>query len=93
MKNLIKYGFIAVVICLSSCGKNPQVTAKIKMQKINGEWITKTYKLPRGFYLWISTNDYGGGYELKYRAPKDVWYNQAEYGRIRSGIIDYEICK
>ena len=90
MKNLIKYGFIAVVIGFTSCGtaEFKEVPTKIKMQKITGEWIERTYMLPNKAYFHIDT--YRGSYKLEYWVNPEKWYQRYERGVIRNGIIDYE---
>jgi len=89
MKNLIKY-FFAVVIGLTSCAppEHKEVPTKVKMQKINGEWIEETYTLPNNAHFRIDTHR--GSYTLRYFVRPEKWYQRYKTGTIRNGIIDYK---
>ena len=91
MVKFIKYIFIAVILFASCKPKYKEVITTIEMQKITGDWITATYKIPKNSVLYI--RDYKGGYALHYQCRPLKWYHPILDGEIRSGVIDYKIKK
>lgn len=95
MKNLIKLPqlfILCLVICFCSCRpEHEEVSTTIEMQKVNGEWIKATYRLPKGSWFYISESR--GSYTLRYRVPCEKWYHPIEGGKIRDAVIDYRYCR
>ncbi len=89
MVKFIKYSFVVVVLFYSCKPKQEEVNTTIEMQKITGDWIIATYKIPKNAVLYI--HEYRGGYALHYQCRYSKWYHPIVDGEIRSGIIDFKI--
>lgn len=84
------YSFFALLVVLTSCASDhKEVPMTIEMQKLTGEWITRTYMLPEGCNIYIDTNR--GSYTLKYSLNRK-WF-APERGTIRAGIVDYRVSR
>ena len=88
----VLYIILYVLLLFTSCSSSPNCDTKdvtIKMQKINGEWITRTYNLHECAAIYIDT--YRGSYSLNWEYVSD--WGHLHRGVIRNGVIDYRIVK
>ena len=84
--------FVLTILIVTECGGESvgEKSFNIDMEKINGEWINTSYKLPKDAYFFISENK--GSYSLSYDRKGSTWWNKSVNGiTIRNGIIDYKV--
>jgi len=92
MKLISKILILSLCTLLFNCSSNyEEVSTTIEMQKINGDWTTSTYMLPKDCNYYISTNR--GSYILECSKKGRKWYNKEEHWALRAGIVDYRIIK
>ena len=87
----MKYILITLLF-LILCGCGEPVVKKpytIRMQKITGDWITKTYMLPENSVFYIKTHK--GSYKLEYIERDAPFGLTTQFGTIKVGVVDFEI--
>lgn len=89
MKTLKQLIISALLFIMMSCTEKSDTYYTINMQKVTGEWITKTYLLPRNTSFYIVSDR--GSYCLYCEQITPYYLNKI--GIIRAGIVDYKITK
>jgi hypothetical protein len=87
MRNIL---ITLLLLTLYGCGE-PVVKKPftIRMQKITGDWVTKTYILPENIMFYIKTHK--GSYKLEYIERDAPFGLTTQFGTIKVGVIDFEI--
>ena len=92
MKHKLFLLFIALTFTILAPACKPSVPYKdfkLSMQKVNGEWITATYRLPEDTYFYIQENR--GSYYLSFARTKAGFFDNPKFGLVKNAIIDYRI--
>jgi hypothetical protein len=89
MKTLKQLIISALLFIMMSCTEKSDTYYTINMQKVTGEWITKTYLLPYNTSFYITSDR--GSYYLCYIEITPYFFNKVEI--IRAGIVDYKVTK
>lgn len=84
MKNKLFLFFIALTfsIFVPACKPSaPDKDFKLSMQKVNGEWITGTYRLPEDTYFYIQENR--GSYYLSFARTKAGFFDDSKFRTVK----------
>ncbi len=91
MKTKIIY-FVLIIIVALNFGCSNTVNERIfnlRLQKINGEWISASYLLPEDAYFFIGSHR--GSYSIRYDVRSASKWRDGSGRILRNGIIDFKI--